>query len=432
MKRFLIIEVLALSLLGVYWNWGPVKHVCGVDLTAVVHAPSARSIGDYAPADDTQITGTTARSFHDRRVAEAVAKNHPELKLDTAAVLEATTTSINSFSRTIHLDVAASAPQLAAALATALLEERKALDTRLWQEEKADEQKRVETDIAALEKQLQDNRAALQALGQQVGDPLERESRLRETQRKASQLENLQSDLTVRSNRYQNMLALLKTTLADIQAGKNVPPSSGFEVADAYELQSTGKGTTSPVSLVTKRSSGVSEAWSEVLNNSAELAALEAGYGNQHPEVIAAQKTLAGSRQRLLEELQAQQQSLIVAKDSVKAASDWVVKEMNANQEQIRSIGAARFNPDYVKLQQTIGGLEGAMRKAVGQRQMLASAALTNPPQFYVIEPPSAIDLPTQPTFMACVVASQVGVFILLWLTSSRLPRRESSLPPQR
>jgi uncharacterized protein involved in exopolysaccharide biosynthesis len=424
MKRFLFIEVIVLSLLGAYWTLGPKQHVCGVELTAVVHAPSERSLGDYAPADDTQITGTIARGFHDRRVLEAVAGNHARLGLDANAVLKATTVSINSFSRTIHLDVAASSPQLAATLATALLDERSALNNRLWQEEKAADLRRVEAGIVSLEQQLQQHRAALQALGEQAGDPLEREDRLREKQRRGSQLENLQADLTVRANRYQSMLALLETALADIRAGKNVPPSSGFEMADTYELQTSGKGGTNLINLVSRRSSGVSEAWSEVLNNSAELAALEAAYGGQHAEVIAARKALAGSRQRLMDEFQAQKEALKVALESVTAAGDWLNKETAANEEQIRALGTARFNPEYVKLRQTISGLESALRKAVSQRQMLASATLTNPPQFYVIEPPSTIDLPVQPTLMACIAASQVVAIVLLWLTSGWTRKR--------
>lgn len=420
MKRFLIIEVLVLSLLGLYWGFGPKQHVCGVELTAVVNAPSERSLGDYAPADDTQITGTIGRGFHDRRLLEAVAKNQAQSGLDAMAVRQAVTVSINSFSRTIHLDVAASSPQLAVALAASLLEERRALDKRLWQEEKAADLRQVEANIESLEKQLQQHRAALQALGEQTGDPLEREDRLREKQRRASQLENLQSDLTVRANRYQSMLALLEKALADIRAGKNVPPSSGFEMADTYELQTSGKGGTNLVNLVSKRSSGVSEAWSEVLNNTAGLAALEAAYGAQHEEVLAARKALSGSKQRLLDELQAQRETLKVAAESVKAAGDWLSKETAANKEQIRALGAARFNPEYVKLRQTIGGLESALRKAFSQRQMLASATLTNPPQFYVIEPPSPMEVSVRPTLLACVAASQVGVLLIFWLWSCR------------
>lgn len=417
MKCFLIIEVLTLALLGAYWKVGPKQHVCGVELTAVVNAPSERSLGDYAPADDTQLTGTIGRGFHDRRLLDAVAGKQVQ---SAAAVRQAVTVGINSFSRTIHLDVAAPSPQLAVSLAAALLEERRALDDRLWQEEQAAGLRQVEAGIKSLEQQLRQHRAALQTIGEQAGDPLEREYRLREKQRRASQLENLHSDLTVRANRYQSMLALLETALAGIHAGKNVPPSSGFEMADTYELQTGGSGGGNMMNLVSKRSSGVSEAWSEVLGNTAGLAALEAAYGEQHEEVLAARKTLASSRQRLLDELTAQREALQVAVESVKAAGIWLAKETAANKEQINAIGAARFNPEYVRLKQTVSGLESALRKAFNQRQMLASAALTNPPRFFVIEPPSPMGVAVRPTLPACIAASQVGALLLLWLCSCR------------
>jgi len=417
MRCFLIIEVLVLALLGAHWKFGPKQHVCGVELTAVVNAPSERSLGDYAPADDMQITGTIGRGFHDSRLLDAVAGKQLQ---SAAAVRQAVTVSINSFSRTIHLDVASSSPQLAVSLAAALLEERRALDNHLWQEEQAAGLRQTEAGIKSLEQQLRQHQAALQTLGEQTGDPLEREDRLREKQRRASQLENLRSDLTVRANRYQSMFALLETTLAGIRAGKKAPPSSGFEMADTYELQPGGSGGGNMVNLVSKHSSGISEAWSEVLINTAGLAALEAAYGAQHEEVLAARKTLAGSRQRLLDELMAQREALQVAVESVKAAGIWLDKETTANKEQISALGSARFNPEYVRLKQTISGLESALRKAFNQRQMLSSAALTNPPRFFVIEPPSPLGVTVRPALPACIAASQVGALLLLWLCSCR------------
>ncbi len=417
MKRFVIFQALALLALGLYWSVGPKKYVAAAELTAVTNAPSENSIGNYAAAEDSQITGSIGRGFHDRRVANAIVKRHPGLGMDAAAILQATTVSINSFSRTIGIDVAASSPRLASTIAAALLEERRALDSQLWHEEKTASLKRAEENIASLESQLQQHRAALQALGDAVGDPLEREARLREQRRKATGIENLKADMTVRARQFQNMLTLLETAIKDLRAGRDVPPSSGFELAETNDTKDDGKAANT-VQLISKRSSGISEAWSELLKNTTELAALNAAYGSQHPQVIAAAAMQTGSRNRLLTELLAQQEAIKGASESMKASTAWLEQEMAAIHDEIRTLSASRFNPDYVKLRQTINGLEGALRRAFGQRQMLASATLTNPPQFYVNEPPVETDLEVQPTFTACCVASQVAVMLMLWLTS--------------
>ncbi len=418
MKRFAICQALALLALGIFWIWGPKNHVAKAELTAVAQAPSESSLGNYAAAADTQFTGTIGRGFQDRRVAEAVVQKHPELGLDASSLVAATTVSVNAFSRTLRLEVAAASPPLACTSVAALLEERRALDARLWHEAQAAALQRVEQSRVSLEAQLRQQRVALQALGEDVGDPLERDARLREHQRKTAVIENIKADMTLRARQFHHMQTLLATAIQDLRAGREVPPSSGFELSETSVKRDGAGRPADSLPLISKRSSGMSEAWSELLKNATELAATEAVYGSRHPQVVAAVATLAGSRNRLLTELLAQQEVIGVASASLKASDAWLEQEMTALHDEVRALNTARFNPDDVKLRQTISGLESALHKTGVQRQRLASAALTQPPQFYVTDPPVETSLPVQPTFLACFITAQVAVMALLWMIS--------------